>query len=78
MRQQLQEFNDAVGRNCYVFNKSNTDKTKVLGYSTIEYKDPTVILNLISNSKDFVDTNGWLGNLEWQLYPLFITLKISQ
>lgn len=71
IRQQLQEFNDAVGRNCYVFNKSNTDKTKVLGYSTIEYKDPTVILNLISNSKDFVDTNGWLGNLEWQLYPLF-------
>lgn len=70
VRQQLQEFNEAVGRNCYVFEKEDQDE-RVLGFSTVEYKDPSVVLNLISNSKEFVDTNGWRGNLKWQLYPLF-------
>lgn len=69
VRKQLQEFNSALNRNCYVYkDKSNN---KVLGYSTVEYKDPTVVLNLISNSKEFVDTNGWQGALSWELYPLF-------
>lgn len=69
VRKQLQEFNSALNRNCYVYkDKSNN---KILGYSTVEYKDPTVVLNLISNSKEFVDTNGWQGALSWELYPLF-------
>lgn len=69
VRKQLQEFNSALNRNCYVYkDKSNN---KILGYSVVEYKDPTVVLNLISNSKEFVDTNGWQGALSWELYPLF-------
>ena len=50
VRKQLQEFNSALNRNCYVYKDPSNDN-KVLGYSTIEYKDPTVVLNLISNSK---------------------------
>ena len=68
VRKQLQKFNEAVGRNCYVYEK---DSEEILGYSTVEYKDPTVVLNLISNSKEFIDTNGWRGNLTWELYPPF-------
>lgn len=68
VRKQLQKFNEAVGRNCYVYEK---DSEEILGYSTVEYKDPTVVLNLISNSKEFIDTNGWRGNLTWKLYPPF-------
>lgn len=68
VRKQLQKFNEAAGRNCYVYEK---DSEEILGYSTVEYKDPTVVLNLISNSKEFIDTNGWRGNLTWELYPPF-------
>ena len=69
VRKQLQEFNNILNRNCYVFKEGNN---KILGYSTVEYKDPTVVLNLISNSKEFTDTNGWRAqNLNWELYPHF-------
>ena len=69
VRKQLQEFSNILNRNCYVFKEGNN---KILGYSTVEYKDPTVVLNLISNSKEFTDTNGWRAeNLNWELYPHF-------
>lgn len=70
VRKQLQEFNNILNRNCYIFKDRNNNK--ILGYSTVEYKDPTVVLNLISNSKEFTDTNGWRAkNLNWELYPHF-------
>lgn len=77
VRKQLQEFNSALNRNCYVYKDQNGNK--VLGYSTVEYKDPTVVLNLISNSKEFVDTNGWRGGegLGWELYPPFFGTEIT-
>lgn len=77
VRKQLQEFNSALNRNCYVYKGQNGNK--ILGYSTIEYKDPTVVLNLISNSKEFVDTNGWHGGegLGWELYPPFFGTEIT-
>ena len=78
VRKQLQEFNSALNRNCYVYKDPSNDN-KVLGYSTVEYKDPTVVLNLISNSKEFVDTNGWRGGegLGWELYPPFFGTEIT-
>lgn len=78
VRKQLQEFNSALNRNCYVYKDQNGNK--VLGYSTVEYKDPTVVLNLISNSKEFVDTNGWRGGegLGWELYPPFFGTEITE
>lgn len=77
VRKQLQEFNNALNRNCYVY--KDQSNSKVLGYSTVEYKDPTVVLNLISNSKEFVDTNGWRGGegLGWELYPPFFGTEIT-
>lgn len=77
VRKQLQEFNSALNRNCYVYKDQSNNK--VLGYSTVEYKDPTVVLNLISNSKEFVDTNGWRGGegLGWELYPPFFGTEIT-
>lgn len=77
VRKQLQEFNNALNRNCYVYKDQSNNK--VLGYSTVEYKDPTVVLNLISNSKEFVDTNGWRGGegLGWELYPPFFGAEIT-
>ena len=77
VRKQLQEFNSALNRNCYVYKDQNGNK--ILGYSTVEYKDPTVVLNLISNSKEFVDTNGWRGGegLGWELYPPFFGTEIT-
>lgn len=77
VRKQLQEFNNALNRNCYVYKDQSSNK--VLGYSTVEYKDPTVVLNLISNSKEFVDTNGWRGGegLGWELYPPFFGTEIT-
>lgn len=67
VRQQLTEFNEAAGRYCYVF--TSKENPKILGYSTVEYKDPTVVLNLIANSKEFTDTFGWQGIEKWMLYP---------
>lgn len=77
VRKQLQEFNNALNRNCYVYKDQSNNK--VLGYSTVEYKDPTVVLNLISNSKEFVDINGWRGGegLGWELYPPFFGTEIT-
>lgn len=77
VRKQLQEFNNALNRNCYVYKDQSNNK--VLGYSTVEYKDPIVVLNLISNSKEFVDTNGWRGGegLGWELYPPFFGTEIT-
>lgn len=77
VRKQLQEFSNALNRNCYVYKDQSNNK--VLGYSTVEYKDPTVVLNLISNSKEFVDTNGWRGGegLGWELYPPFFGAEIT-
>lgn len=79
VRKQLQEFNNALNRNCYVY-KDPSNNSKILGYSTVEYKDPTVVLNLISNSKEFVDTNGWRGGegLGWELYPPFFGTEITE
>lgn len=79
VRKQLQEFSSVLNRNCYVY-KDPSNNSKILGYSTVEYKDPTVVLNLISNSKEFIDTNGWRGGegLGWELYPPFFGTEITE
>ena len=40
-------------------------------YKTTEWNDALVVNNLVINSKDFITTEGWLGdsNLVFQLYP---------
>lgn len=70
VRAPLQEFVPLVDRNCYVYKDS--DGNKIYKYITTEYTDPTMIMNLVTNSKEFADTKGWIGEgLSWKLYPLF-------
>lgn len=69
VRAPLQEFVPLVDRNCYIYKDASGNK--IYKYITTEYLDPTVILNLITNSKEFADTKGWIGEANWQLYPLF-------
>lgn len=40
-------------------------------YRTTDCKDPTIVNNLVVNSKDFKDVTGWSGSddLVWTLYP---------
>jgi len=52
------------------FNPSNGDP--IYGYETTEYTDPSMVVNLIANPKDFKDTNGWIGDeIQWEIYPPF-------
>ena len=49
-----------------------TITTEIYKYETSDFKDPTLIGNIITNSKDFINTSGWTdpeGNLTFGLYP---------
>lgn len=64
-------FDDLLGRYVDVYTDQHGDE--VYGYETTEYSDPTLVVNLIANSKDFKDTKGWIGeDLTWKVYPSFV------
>ena len=64
---QLTIFDELLNRYVDVYNNGN-----VYGYKTIEYSDPTLVINLLANTSDFTDTKGWIGrDLTWQVYPPF-------
>lgn len=68
----IQEFSTLVNRYCYVYDydKGGDWEKKLYKYIKTEYNDPTVVLNLVVNSKEFKDTLGWVGeDLKWELYP---------
>lgn len=70
VREPLQEYSTLVNRYCNVY--KNKEGKKLYKYITTEYNDPTTVQNLLVNSKDFKDTNGWIGEgLGWTLYPPF-------
>lgn len=70
VREPLQEYSTLVNRYCDVY--KNNEGKKLYKYITTEYNDPTTVQNLLVNSKDFKDTNGWVGDgLGWILYPPF-------
>ena len=63
---QLTAFDELLGRYVDVY------ENDIYGYETTEYSDPTLVVNLIANPKDFKDTKGWIGNdLKWEVYPEF-------
>ena len=63
---QLTTFDELLGRYVDVY------ENDIYGYETTEYSDPTLVVNLIANPKDFKDTKGWIGNdLKWEVYPEF-------
>ena len=70
VRSPIQEYDSLLERYCYLYKDINGKE--IYKYITTEYNDPTVVLNLINNAKDFSNTNGWIGNsLAWSLYPPF-------
>ena len=75
---QKQIFDSVIDRYVSVYDY-NGGKENVYGYSTTEYKDPTLVNNLLVNNHDFTSTEGWLGgNLVFQLYPAFDGTNISE
>ena len=63
---QLTVFDNLLGRYVDVY------ENNIYGYETTEYSDPTLVVNLIANSRDFKDTKGWIGyDLKWEVYPSF-------
>ncbi len=72
VREPLQEYSALVDRYCEVYQKGEDKNDRLYKYVTTEYSDPTVVQNLIVNSKEFKDTNGWIGEgLTWTLFPPF-------
>ena len=48
----------------------------IYGYESTEYKDPTFVNSLVVNSKNFSNTEGWIGTTDnivgpFQLYPAY-------
>ncbi len=61
-----------TGKYCYVYNKNGTNH-KYYGFQSVEYNDPTVVNNLLVNSKNFTTTAGWDGEgLIFKLYPVYV------
>lgn len=72
VREPLQEYSALVDRYCEVYQKGDNVHDRLYKYVTTEYSDPTVVQNLVVNSKEFKDTNGWIGEgLTWALFPPF-------
>ena len=45
---------------------------KIYGYQTTEYNDATTVVNLVTNSSNFKDLSGWVGeNMVFSLSPAF-------
>lgn len=70
VKSQLTAFDKLLGRYVDVYTDGNNNE--IYGYTTTEYSDPALVVNLIVNSKDFKDTQGWIGqDLKWEVYPSF-------
>ena len=55
-----------------VYNDSQNNNKLVYGYSSTEFSDPIMVVNLVANPTDFTNTDGWVGdNLMWGVYPKF-------
>ena len=69
-------FDPILNRYVNVYTKKAEDNQEeletVYGYQTTEYNDALAVANLISNSSNFSNTNGWIGeNLVFKLSPSF-------
>ena len=72
VREPLQEYSALVDRYCEVYQNDKKPDDRLYKYVTTEYSDPTVVQNLVVNSKEFKDTNGWISEgLTWTLFPPF-------
>lgn len=68
IRKQQSIYDTRVKKYCDVFTAIASDSNNLMApgdtiykYTETKYKDPTVVNNLVFNSKNFVNTNGWHG-----------------
>lgn len=58
--------------NVYSYVDETGEEKEIYGYEASDFKDPTIIGNIITNSKNFIDISGWtdpMGELVFGLYP---------
>lgn len=77
VRSQLSVFDPLTERYCKVFTAtaSSSDHTidsgdVIYSYNSTEYKTPDYVGNLVANSKDFINTNGWSSTESDQIFLL--------
>lgn len=76
IRKQKNVFDTRTKKYCDVYVANNSDTNNMMDegdiiykYTTIRYDDPTIINNLVVNSKDFSSTSGWIGTpIGFKLY----------
>ena len=78
VKTQITAYDDLLERYVYVYNDTELSKL-VYGYQTSEFSDPLSVVNLIVNSSNFKNLDGWIGNdLVWGAFPkLTSTVNIS-
>ncbi len=69
---QKKVFEKALNRYVDVYTRRGRPSTRIYGYDELVFNDPTMVNNLLINSKNFAGTEGWIGdNLLFGLYPKF-------
>jgi len=78
VRKQMSILDTRTGKYCDIYQakRSLSDGSMMIGdtiygYKSVEYRDPTVVNNVITNSKNFASTNGWMGDgadISFKLY----------
>jgi len=70
-------FDNVLGRYVNVYKPIHTGKD-LLGFSTTEFSNPSIIINLITNPNTFTKTSGWYyadgeGEVKREVYPEWTT-----
>ena len=73
-RKQLSTYDENLERYVNVYKEKNStpnvNDKRIFGYVDYDYDASDLVNNLLSNNKDFKNTNGWIGkNLEIGLFP---------
>lgn len=79
VQSQKSAYDPILERYCNVYRAYANDPSgdystgdEIYGFKSTEFKDPTVVNNIIVNSKNFKDLSGWGGSdLFFTLYPSF-------
>lgn len=72
-------YSKPLSRYVNIYQGNSSPYTTYYGYKTAEYRAPDTIVNLLTNPKDFVTTEGWYlkttseNTLNFMLYPVFTT-----
>lgn len=70
-------YDPVFGRYVGVYKDTTNNNAEVYGFSRTEYSNPSLVTNLIANSSDFKNTQGWLPvsspledfNISVDIYP---------